>query len=115
MDPFSASASIVSLIEAADTVVRRLYKYIKAAKGAEKDIASLSIEITNLYGVLSSLHLVTSRFECKVPELSMQERPMQIDHIHACYNTLDSIRSLLSKDDPSTANLKMGSVSRRLH
>lgn len=115
MDPLSVSASIVSLIGAADTVVRRLYQYIKAAKGADKDIATLSMEITNLYGVLSSLHLVASRFESEVSELSMQERSMQIDHIHACYNTLDGIRSLLSKDDPSTTNSKMESVRRRLH
>lgn len=113
MDPLSVSASIVSLIGAADAVVRRLYKYIKAAKGAEKDIATLSMEITTLYGVLSSLHLVASRFESEVSELSTQERSTQIDHIHACYRTLDSIRSLLGKDDPSTTNSKMESVRRR--
>lgn len=115
MDPLSVSASIVSLIGAADVVVRRLYQYIKSAKEASKEITTLSMEITNLYGVLSSLQLVASRFESEVSELSIQERSMQIDHIHACYNTLDSIRSLLNKDDPLMTNSKMESVRRRLH
>ena len=115
MDPLSVSASIVSLVGAADTVARRLYKYNKAAKGADKSIASLSMEITNLYGVLNSLHLVASRFESEDLDLSIHERSIQIDHIHACYSTLDVIRSILSKDDPSTANSQMESTRRRLH
>ena len=115
MDSLSVTASIVSLIGAADTVARRLYKYLKAAKGAEKSIANLSMEITYLYGVLNSLHLVASRFESEDFDLSIHERSIQIDHIHACYGTLDDIRSLLSKDDPSTANSKMDSARRRLH
>lgn len=115
MDPLSVSASIASLIGAADTVVRRLYHYVKAVKGAEKQISALSMEITTLYGVLSSLHLVASRFESESSELTMKERSMQIDHIHACYTTLDSIRSLLQKDDPSTTQSRMESIRRRLH
>ena len=115
MDPLSVSASIVSLIGAADTVVRRLYKFQKAARGAERQISALSFEVTNLYGVLSSLHLTATRFESEVFELTIKERSMQIDHIHACYNTLDSIRSLLAEDDPSTANGNLDSFKRRLH
>ena len=115
MDPLSVSASIVSLVGAADTVARRLYNYIKAAKGAEKSIANLSTEITHLYGVLNSLHLVASRFESEDFDDSIHERSIQMDHIHACYSTLDGIRSILSKDDPSTAGSKMDSARRRLH
>ena len=115
MDPLSVSASIVSLVGAADTVARRLYKYIKAAKGAEKSIAKLSKEIIDTYGVLNSLHLVASRFESEEFDLSIHERGFQIDQIHACYSTLDNIRSILCKDDPSAADSKMESARRRLH
>ena len=115
MDPLSVSASIVSLVGAAEAVARRLYNYIKAAKGAEKSIANLSNEIVNLYGVLSSLHLVASRFENEGFDLSIHERSFQIDQIHACYSTLDTIRSILSKDDPSTADSSLESARRRLH
>ena len=115
MDPLSVSASIVSLVGVTDTVARRLYKYVKAAKGAEKCIANLSMEITNLYGVLNSFHLVASRFKSEDVNLSIHERSMQIDHIHACYSTLDGIRSILNKDDPITANSKLESAFRRLH
>lgn len=101
MDPWLVSASIISLIGAVDTVLRRTYKYIKAAKGADKDIAALSMKIINLYGVLNSIHLVASRLESGVSELSIQEQSMQIDHIPAKHNTLDSIQSLLDNDDPS--------------
>lgn len=84
MDPLSLSASILSLVGAADTV----YKYISSVKGAEKSTSDLSREIANLYGVLNSLGLVAIRFESEASELSLHERSMQIDHVHACYNTL---------------------------
>ena len=115
MDPLSVSASIVSLVGVARTVARLVSKYITTAKGAEKRIANLSLEITNLYGVLNSLELVASGFESEGFKLSMNERSMQIEHIHACYSTLDAIRSILSKEDPSTADSRLDSTLRRLH
>ena len=115
MDPLSVSASIASLVSAAATVLRGLYMYTKVARGAEKQISALSMEITHLYGVLSSLQLIASRFESDVVELTDQERSMQINHVHACYNTLDSIRSLLVEHDPSMASSRMHSLRRRLH
>lgn len=63
MDPLSVSASIAGLLNTADVVVRRLYKYIKAVRAAEKEISTLPMEIINLYGILSSLQLVASRFK----------------------------------------------------
>ena len=72
-------------------------------KWAEKQIRALSVEITHLYGVLSRLHLMASRFEIEVSEVPVQQRSLQIDHIHACYSTLDSILSLLRRNNPSSA------------
>lgn len=63
MDPLSVSASIAGLLNTDDVVVRRLYKYIKAVRAAEKEISTLPMEIINLYGILSSLQLVASRFK----------------------------------------------------
>ena len=115
VDPLSASASISGVLSTADVVVWRLYKYIKAVRAAEKEISALSMEITNLYGVLSSLQLAASRFENADSELSLQERTMQLHHIHACYDTLDGIRSLLEKDGPFMSKSRMDVVKRRLH
>ena len=63
MDPLSVSASIAGLLNTADVVVRRLYKYIKAVRAAEKEISGLPMEIINLYGISSSLQLGASRFK----------------------------------------------------
>lgn len=114
MDPLSVSASVASLIGITDTVARRLYKYVRAVKGIEKEIAALSMEITNLYGVLNSLHLVADRLETEASALSLQDRAMQIEHIHACYDTLDSIKTSLEKDNPSMTKSRMDSARRRL-
>lgn len=101
MDPLSISAGIAGLVSTADVVVTRLYKYIKGVKEADKDISALAVEVTGLYGVLNSLHLVALRFEDE-----RFDPMMQIHHLHACYDTLDSLRSLLIKHDPAMAASK---------
>lgn len=58
-DPFSISAGIAGLINLADVVFGRLYKYVKAVKSSSRDIQKLSSEIRALYGILSSLRLVS--------------------------------------------------------
>jgi hypothetical protein len=63
MDPLSVAASVAGLITIAETVVNRGFKLGKIAKNAEREIARLIAEVTNLFGVLHSLHLVVLRFE----------------------------------------------------
>ena len=109
-DGLSVAASIAGLVSLADIAVNRLYKYIKEAKNAEKEITALTAEITSLYGILNSLRLVASRFEGE--EL---ETTMQIQHIHSCHETLEKIEALLGKDDPRASKNTMESFRRKLH
>lgn len=49
------AASVAGLIQLADIVVGRGYKFIKAVKDAEKSVKSLVHETNTLSGVLHSL------------------------------------------------------------
>ena len=109
-DGLSVAASIAGLVSVTDIVVRRLHGYIKAAKNAEKEIAALTAEITSLYGILNSLHLVACRFEGE--EL---DTTMQIHHIYSCHQTLLKITALLDKDDPRASKNTMNSFRKKLH
>lgn len=97
VDLLSVSASISGLVTLADIVFRRTYKYVKAVKKAPKEISALSAEIGSLYGILSSLHLVSCQLEGE-----MFESTTRIHHIHSCYQTLEQVRSILDRDDTSS-------------
>ena len=96
-DPFSISASIAGLVNLADLVFGRTYNYVKAVKNASKDIATLSSEIGALYGILSSLYLVSRQLE----EESFAYTT-RADHIHSCYQTLEKVKCVLEKDDTAS-------------
>ena len=96
-DPLSISASISGLVTLADIIFRRTYKYVKAVKGAPKEISALSTEIGALYGVLSNLYLVSRQLEHE-----QADSTTRIHHIHSCYQTLEHIRSILDRDNTSS-------------
>ena len=98
-DPLSVSASISGLITLADIVFRRTYKYVKAVKKAPKEISALSTEIGSLYGILSSLQLVSRQLEGETFDTSTR-----IHHVQSCFETLQHVRSILDKDDTSSLN-----------
>lgn len=54
----SIAASIAGLISIADITFRRGYRYIRAAKDADKSIKALIDEVNNLSGMLHSLRNV---------------------------------------------------------
>lgn len=98
-DPLSISASVAGLITTADIVFRRIYKYAKAVKGAQNEIAVLSSEVTSLFGVLHSLHLVICQLEGQTFESTARTH-----HIYSCHQTLEKIKTILEKHDPSSAS-----------
>jgi hypothetical protein len=109
-DPVSISASIAGLITTADIVFRRTFKYIKAVKGAQKEIAALSTEITGLFGILNGLHLVARQLEGEAFESISRAH-----HIYSCQQTLEKIKSLLEESDPSLLqDQPVQSVKRKL-
>ena len=93
-DPFSVSASIAGLVTLADVVFRRTFAYVKAVKGASKDISALSSEIGALYGLLNSLRLVSLQLEGEDFESTTR-----IHHVHSCYETLEKVKTILAKDE----------------
>lgn len=96
-DPLSVSASISGLVTLADIVFRRTYRYVKAVKKASKEISALSTEIGALYGILSSLQLVSRQLEDETFESTTR-----IHHVHSCYQTLEHVKSILDRDDTSS-------------
>lgn len=95
MDPLSISASIAGLVSITEMIAGKSYKYIKDAKGATKEVKKLLEEITELFGILNSLRLVSSRYENEAFECTMQSH-----HIHSCHSLLEKIKERLDKGDP---------------
>ena len=109
-DPLSVSASISGLVTLADIVFRRTYKYVKAVKKSSKDITALSTEIGALYGILSSLQLVSRQLEDEIFESTTR-----VHHIHSCYQTLEEVKLILDKDDTSSLHdQRLETVKRKL-
>jgi cob(I)alamin adenosyltransferase len=54
-DGLSVAASVAGLVQIADVVVRRGYRYIREVKNAEKSVEQLIDEVNKLSGVLHSL------------------------------------------------------------
>ena len=95
-DPVSISASIAGLVGLADMVFSRIYRYVKAVNDAPKDIAKLSSQIGALYGVLSSLRLVSDQLEHEAFNSTAR-----VHTIYSCQQTLERLKSILDRDDTS--------------
>ena len=109
-DPLSISASIAGLVNLADVVFSRTYQYVKAVRDAPKDIAKLSTEIGALYGILSSLRLISDQLQH-----GTMEATMRVQHIHSCHQTLERVKSILERDDSSSLQrCGLQAVKRRL-
>lgn len=96
-DPLSISASIAGLISLADIVFVRTYKYVRAVGKASKEISAFAAELRALYGILSSLRLVS----CQLDGESF-DTTTQVHHVHSCFQTLEEIRKILERDDASS-------------
>jgi hypothetical protein len=94
-DPLSVAASIAGLVSLAEMIASRGYKYYKEAKGASDEVKKLLDRITDLFGVLNSLWLVTLRYEGEDFDSTMQ-----VQHIHSCYMLLEGMKTKLEKADP---------------
>ena len=92
-DPLSVAASIAGLVNLADVVFGRVYKYVKAVKSSSKEVERLSSEVGALYGILSNLHLIAGQLG-----ESNYESTMRLEHVHACQKTLERIESILQRD-----------------
>ncbi|KAL8933454.1 MAG: hypothetical protein Q9216_006354 [Gyalolechia sp. 2 TL-2023] len=110
-DPLSVASSIAGLVTLADIVFGRIYKYVQAVKGANKEIVALSSEVGALYGILSNLQLVSRQLE----DRSLSSTP-RIHHLGSCHRTLERLKEILDRDDTSSVQTQsIEKLKRRLH
>lgn len=93
-DPLSITASIAGLVTLADLVFCRTFAYVKAVKGAPKEIARLSSETGALYGILTRLHLLSLQLEGNE---DISENATRVHFVHDCAQTLRRMSSKLAK------------------
>ncbi|KAG0648671.1 Vegetative incompatibility HET-E-1 [Hyphodiscus hymeniophilus] len=110
-DGLSVAASIAGLIQIADIVVRRGYRYVRDVKDAERSIERLIDEVNKLSGVLHSLRNVAER--CEDNKLDI-EPTAQIHHIEACLKTLQLIDTYLETSNPARKADHVGNIKQKL-
>ena len=110
-DPISVAFGIAGLVTLADVVFSRLFTYVQGVKGANKEIITLSSEVSALYGILNRLRLFSDQLEAGGFDPVIQDQ-----HIQSCRQTLDKVQKILERDSlPSAQTHKMESMMRRLH
>ena len=110
-DGLSVAASVAGLIQIADIVVRRGYRYIRDVKNAEKSVEQLIDEVNKLSRVLHSLKNVAERCEDEKMEI---EPTAQIHHIEACLKTLQIVDTHLDDSNPATKADSMDNIKSKL-
>lgn len=110
-DGLSVAASVAGLVQIADVVVRRGYRYIREVKNAEKSVEQLIDEVNKLSGVLHSLKNVAERCEDDKMEI---DPTAQIHHIEACLKTLQLVDTHLEHSNPATKAMGMDSIKSKL-
>jgi ankyrin repeat protein len=93
MDPLSIAGSIAGVISLSDTIFRKLYRYVKDVKSAEKEVQDLKNEVAALNGVLHNLHLIAQDLESS----SLENHSIRPDHINSCLDTLYQLDEKINK------------------
>ncbi|KAK8186766.1 hypothetical protein BC567DRAFT_292616 [Phyllosticta citribraziliensis] len=108
-DPLSVSASVAGLVSLADVVFSKVFRYAKAVKDAESDIALLAEKTQALSGVLHSLFRLSL-------ELDDQDARREIRHRHfeSCGRILQRIKQALEGREPSAKNGLANSIKIKL-
>lgn len=106
-DPLSVSASIAGLVTISDAAFRRTFKYVKAVKGAPKELSALTSAMGALTGILHNLSLVAFQLEGEPFDTTIQAT-----HIHSCLHTVDKVTKILDQFDPVTGDHSMKTIKR---
>ncbi|KAL8669455.1 MAG: hypothetical protein Q9168_005951 [Polycauliona sp. 1 TL-2023] len=110
-DPLSFASGIGGLITLADVVFGRIFKYVQSVKGASEEISDLSSEVGTLYGILSSLLLVSRQLEDEM----LVPTNIRTHHINSCTQTLEKMRNILDRDGTSSLQTQtVQSIKRKL-
>lgn len=106
-DSLSVSASIAGLVTITDMVFRRTFRYVKAVKGAPKELSALTTAMGALSGILHNLCLLADQLEGESFDTTIQA-----NHICSCLQTVEKIQGILDKFDSSTGNHSMKVMGR---
>ncbi|KAF5228361.1 hypothetical protein FAUST_11138 [Fusarium austroamericanum] len=87
-----AAASVAGLISLADLTFRVVYKYVRGAIDAEKDVKNLKREIEGLCSVLRTLQALT---DILITEEDRDNSALSIDILDQCKDTLEEVRTKL--------------------
>ena len=101
-DPLSVSASVAGLITIADAVFSRTFKYVKAVKGAPKELSALTLAMGALSGILHNLNLIILQLDREPFDTTIQA-----DHITSCLQTVEKVKEILDKFEPSPGGHSM--------
>lgn len=99
------------MITIADIVIRRGYKFVSAVRDADKAIANLINETNLLYGTLHSLRNIAEGLERGNTAFVSTTR---INHVEACYRTLQKITKILDNFEVSTSTGSVQQVKNRM-
>jgi hypothetical protein len=108
-DPLSIAAAVGGLCELTQAVAVTIYEFLKTVKEAKSEIEDLIREVTGLFGVLHSLHLVAARFEGQEIDSAMQ-----VHHIVTCQVLLGKIQRALNKAQPKSSLGALTSAAKSL-
>ncbi|ESU15167.1 hypothetical protein FGSG_08215 [Fusarium graminearum PH-1] len=86
------AASVAGLISLADLTFRVVYKYVRCAIDAEKDVKNLKREIEGLCSVLRTLQALT---DILITEEEKDKSALSIDILDQCRETLEEISNKL--------------------
>ncbi|KAI8721091.1 NACHT domain-containing protein [Fusarium sp. LHS14.1] len=110
-DPLSTAASIAGLMSLADTVFRYVFKYVRGAVNAKKEVETIFNEISGLSAVLRHLHVLASELEAE----ASFEPTLRMQHLTHCKQTLETLRNRVKKAaDDFDNKTKWEGITRRL-
>jgi hypothetical protein len=89
------ASSIAGLVALADLVFGKIFWYIKAVKGAEREIVSFSTEVQSLSGILHRVHLIARQLDDEC-----HDHTIRVHHVYYCYETLEKVKDRLQKAFP---------------
>ena len=99
MDPLSAAASVIAVIQLTTTVVQICYQYRCGVKHASKDIVRMTDEVDSLSEVLKKLLPIVEMEEKDVPS-RLQTVGLLVKTLRNCEGELDKLKAkLLPKDN----------------
>jgi hypothetical protein len=129
MDPFSASASVIAVLQISGTIISALYSYRTGVHSASKDAARIIYELNSLRSVLESLlsvlesetasssppsyagkNALPSQAETSTRLATINTLAQPDGDLHRCQQELEKLAQKLSKGDES----RVGGVVRAL-